>query len=374
MRFSVLLVLTLTASVAAYAQRFEIVDQSGRVTAIAELGRGRLAVLERGSTERIEYIREVRYDSRDNRYWGFIDLQHNRALRFPSSGQGPMFAADLNELVPQFRQTVRTVRPLGIASNPNYPQPIAPHEIDYGLVNPFDPYGRYSSGYVPSVSLPPYGVSPGYGQYPGYSNSIYPPPVSRAQSIRLESRIVANPPLEPVSVDFANTSNRDLQVAIVDLATSSQAENFRIRPGERRSVVLQRDSGGQRVETYRTVDAYGFSATKQITTPVPPAVLYEVVVHEWAMQSIAIDRTGKSPNAIEDVNYQGRGIGRFPLPAGEALRPTTIDVLRVAKTASNPGEVAPLVPEDASVAPPSDEPLERALKDILNQQQLVPTR
>lgn len=75
----------------------------------------------------------------------------------------------------------------------------------------------------------------------------------------------------------------------------------------------------------------------------------------------SIDLTGKSPNPIEDINFQGRGIGRFPLPAGDELVGGTIDVYRAALAAENPGAVAPLTPAEQGQT--SDKPsiLERAV-------------
>ena len=79
------------------------------------------------------------------------------------------------------------------------------------------------------------------------------------------------------------------------------------------------------------------------TTPVPPAPRYELVIHEWKLQSVAIDRTGKSPNVIEDTNFQGKGIGRFLLPPGDQLKSGTLDVVRTALEARNAGSVSPLL-------------------------------
>ncbi len=100
--------------------------------------------------------------------------------------------------------------------------------------------------------------------------------------------------------------------------------------------------------------------TENIVRPIAPQARYEVVVHEWAMQSIAIDRTGKSPKAIEDINFQGRGLGRFLLPPGDSLQSPRIDVYRTAVQSGLAGTVAPIVPSDESDQG-SDSPLQRAL-------------
>ncbi len=314
--------------VVASAQEFEIVDPVGQVTAVAEISRNRLVVID-GNGERSDYIREIRYDSTDGQFAGFFNVLANRVLRFPKSGFGSLFSADLNEAVPQFRQTIRSVRPRqNVASN----RPALP---------------------------------PGYGN--GFF-SPWAPPIARSQSVLIDTEIVSNEPLPPVTLNLLNSGSRDLQVELVGLSQSISNQKIRLAPGENRPVTVQRDNGGQRIDYYRVISPTGETFTKQIATPIPAVPLYEVVVHEWAMQSIAIDRTGKSPNAIEDISFQGKGIGRFPLPAGNNLTSTTIDVKRVAQAAGNPGAVAPLVPSNSSNDRASDEPLDRALRDVLEQQ------
>ena len=334
----------------ASAQQFEIVDPVGQVTAVAEISRNRLVVID-GNGERSDYIREARYDSTDGQLAGFFNVVANRVLRFPKSGVGSLYSADLNEAVPQFRQTIRTIRPRrSVASN----LPASPP--DYGFASP----GWGVPGYI----------APGY-IVPGYANGYYSPlapRIARSQSVLIDTEVVSNEPLPPVTVNLANSGSRDLQVELVGLTQSISNQKFRLAPGESRPVTLQRDAGGQRIDYFRVISPTGETFTKQIATPIPATPLYEVVVHEWAMQSIAIDRTGKSPNAIEDISFQGKGIGRFPLPAGSNLTSTTIDVKRVAQAARNPGAVAPLVPSNSTNDRPSDEPLDRALRDILEQQ------
>jgi hypothetical protein len=357
MRIFTAICLVGTMAALAPAQQYEIVDPSGRVAAVAELTRNRLVVIENDG-QRYDYVREVRYDSINGQFAGFFNGVANRVLRFPKSGYGNLFAADLNEAVPQFRQTIRTVRPRqGVTT----PLPTLPP--DYV----FNPPGFGLPGYIP----PGY-INPGYGG--AYDYGYYAPQIARSQSILIDTEFVPNAPLPPVTVNLANSASRDLQVELVGLVKSVPSQRIRLTPGESRPVTLQRDNGGQRIDYYRVINPYGETFTKQITTPVPPKTFYEVVVHEWALQSIAIDRTGKSPNAIEDISFQGKGIGRFPLPAGGDLTSTTIDVKRLAQAAGNPGAVAPLVPSNQINDRPSDEPLDRALQDVLQQQRRAAQR
>ncbi len=321
----------------AWSQQYEFVDPAGQVTARAEIQRGRMVVLDnRGETS--SYVREARYDSPDGQFFGYVSVGNDRVLRFPRSGTGIFYSADLSEPQPQFRRAVRSVRPAQLAApSQPYPSPLLP-----GYHDPSDYYGN------------------------GYYDSPFAPPIARRQSVLIDSEVVANAAVPPAVVNLHNSGNRELQVELVGLVSGIANETVRIAPGERRPVELQRDSGGSRIDSYRVISPTGDVFTKRLTTPVLPAPFYEVVVHEWAMQSIAIDRTGKSPNPIEDINYQGKGIGRFVLPAGTELTSGTIDVRRAALAAGNPGAVAPLVPTDDKR--PSDEPLERALQDVLRQQ------
>ncbi len=77
---------------------------------------------------------------------------------------------------------------------------------------------------------------------------------------------------------------------------------------------LPRDAGGRSVEVYQALGLDGTYQNREVVREIPPTVRYQVTIHQWQVQSIAIDRTGKSPNVIEDVNMQGRGLGMFSLP------------------------------------------------------------
>ncbi len=94
--------------------------------------------------------------------------------------------------------------------------------------------------------------------------------------------------------------------------------------------------------------------------------LYDISIYEIFLQSIAIDRTGTSPNPIEDVNYQPRSIGIFQVPPGAQLpQNARIDVMQTAQQSRNPGGVRPLPSKMKPVtgANPGTDPL----KDILNE-------
>ena len=321
---------------------FEMVDQFGNVTALIEANRGDLRFRLR-SGERRQYNREPRYDSPDGSFVGYTNFELNRVLRFPITGQGGCWVADLDDRFPQFRVLPQVVRPMrgGIAIGQiptwGFGAPSMPGQFPGGFGNGGFNTGGFNTG--PIVVTPSF--SAGYRPQP--------------RSELLESKIVANPPLPPARLRLLNPTKRTLQVAVVDLASPSGNRSMKIPSGQSLEVGISRDSGAKRISRYQTFDALGYPIEKEVVSEIPPEVRYEIVVHEWAMQSVAIDRTGKSPNVIEDINMQGRGLGRFPLPPGDALQSGTIDVYRAAVNAGNQGGIAPLVPtEDGGPGQPTD--------------------
>jgi hypothetical protein len=182
-------------------------------------------------------------------------------------------------------------------------------------------------------------------------------------------QIVPNQPLPPVSLRVANTHTDTLLVLLADRRNPSQPRKLRIPAGGSETVTLERDAGATVIQTVEIMDAFGNWNRDQYQIPVPPAVLYDMSVYEEFLQSIAIDRTGKSPSAIEDVNYQPRSIGFFLLPAGAALEDrSVIDAYRAADDSKNPGACRKLSPRDfpssSSQVAPRD-----PLKDLLQQLQ-----
>lgn len=351
MRCALLFCSSLLLVATAWGQQFELVEPSGLVGATVQVEPGRLLVHER-TGQRLFFSREQRYDSPDGLFLGYFNFELNRVLRFPRSGQGKMQVADLDDVTAQFRYTRRVAR-RSVAANLQPPagiQPLAispPHGFPYpGMGYPGDglPVFENHRGLFPS--------SP-YSQ-PYVSGYRYP------QSVLIDSKVIPNSPLSPARMQLFNGGRREIQVGVVDLNDPQATRSMRIPPQTAVEIDVERDPGGQQVETYRTITALGETIRKQIVRPIPPVIRYEIVVHEWSMQSIAIDRTGKSPQAIEDVNFQGRGLGRFPLPPGEQLQAGTIDVYRTAIDRGNQGTVAPILANEKSNADAAS-PLERAM-------------
>ncbi len=115
---------------------------------------------------------------------------------------------------------------------------------------------------------------------------------------------------------------------------------MRIPAGQKQTMQLDRDSGATLYEEQEIRTASGIWDRQQYATPIPPAAFYDVSVYEEILQSIAIDRTGKSPNPIEDVNYQPKSLGWLQLPPGQGLQENgSLDLYELGKAAKNPGAV-----------------------------------
>ncbi len=323
----------------AEGQQFELLDTYGTRVGMVDLTRSGLSVRQSVGNP-MSYQRAIDYDSADGQFIGFFHRGTARALRFPVTGNGRLFLADLNHSFPSFRGTGRYVRAI---VGPPHPWIIHP----YGGPWPMTPW-------VYGYDLAPYldpSLSGYYGRYP------------LQRSYLVGSQTVPDPPLPAVDVQLFNDGPRDVQVQVNDLIEPGNRRTMRIPPRTATTVTLQRDAGGQQINRYHVYAGYGEWITRESAVSIPAPIRYEIVVHEWAMQSIAIDRTGKSPNPIEDIQYQGRGLGRFLLPPGDQLRAGTIPVCETAKRQGNQGTVSPILPSEN---PGSEQlsPLERALQEV----------
>jgi hypothetical protein len=321
----------------ATAADLEMVDGYGNITGVIDASEQGLWVHEY-SGDRFFYRRAPQYDLPGGRYLGFYNYTLNRIIRFPRSGRGLVERADLDTPYPRFVPATVSVRPLG--SGPGF----APY-LDtwlpgwhgsgfygptYGL-----PYGRgglrgpliggyYSSGITLNV-----GPSIGFGAPSSPLLSAFP--TSQPQSTLIESRIVEAAPLAPVEVEFVNSHNETLIVTLTDTHHPDRQPRYKIAPGGSQRVKLPRDAARSRVDTYQTIDATGQPVEHESRIALPPEPRYEVIVHRMRIQSIAIDRTGKSPNEIEDINVQGVSVGHFTLPPGDQLTSGEIDVFAAAR-------------------------------------------
>lgn len=184
----------------------------------------------------------------------------------------------------------------------------------------------------------------------------------------VSEQITQNPALPPVSLRIANTHTDAVLVLLADRRNPVAPKKLRIPPGGSQSVLLERDSGSTVIQTVEWLDGFGNWDRRQIQLPVPPVVLYDVSLYEEFLQSIAIDATGKSPNVIEDINYQPRSVGFLLLPPGDQLQDNSVlDVYRAAADSQNPGAVRRLAPSDynrSSSQATSQDPLRELLEQI----------
>ncbi|WP_372724456.1 hypothetical protein [Novipirellula sp.] len=316
-----------------WSQTFEVIQPSGVRSTVIELQRDSMQILD-ASAGRLIYFRDLRFDSLDGQYAGYFHPDLNRVLRFPRSGRGDMWMADLDDVSPRFQPMTGVLRPTD-------PRALPPPGLNQGFFpGGFGPIPSFMP--APFVPVPPVwnsGISTTIGPAPIFA---FPPIDHRPQSVLIDSQLVAGPALPPVTIGLRNGGPSDLVVTIVNLKDDSNTEQIKIRSGEVVNRSFSRSPAAERIDTYRVLNEFGDVVTRQKTLPLPAEVLYEIVVHQWQVQSIAIDRTGKSPNVIEDIHYQGKGLGRFPLPAGVELQPGVIDVYRAAINQGNPATVAPI--------------------------------
>lgn len=177
---------------------------------------------------------------------------------------------------------------------------------------------------------------------------------------------VANPTLEPAELNLQNDHSEELLLLITDRRRPEQPVQLRIPSGETRSIRIDRDPGGEIRETVATGDGLGNWQEQQFVTPIAGQAYYEISVYEMFLQSIAIDRTGTSPNAVEDVNYQPRGIGLFIIPPGDGISDgSTLSPYAWAESQQNPGAVRQLTDKELESGEPSVQ--QDPLKKILNQ-------
>ncbi len=333
------------------AADLEMVDAFGNVTGVIDASRKGLLVIENSGTQ-LFYRRARQYDLPDGRYLGFYNQTLNRIIRFPRSGHGPVERADLDTIYPQFVPASVSVRPIG--SGPGF-GPYLPGWLGPSQLGPTPGYHFYSGTWFPGSLYggrwgggrwpggPGYGGWPHFGGYyhSGISISVATPPglaapmrsplsFAQPQSTLIESRVVDDGKLPPVEMKFINTHNETLLVTLSDARNPGKQPQYKIPPGGSQRVKLPRSAGQTRINRYQTWDDAGNPTEREVRVAMDPEVRYEVAVNRLRIQSIAIDRTGKSPNEIEDINMQSVPVGGFSLPPGDQLVSDTIDVFAAA--------------------------------------------
>ncbi|WP_372898683.1 hypothetical protein [Stieleria sp.] len=349
-------ILCVTASWAGHhchAQDYHLVEPSGVITGDVYMRPGQMVVNDADGRQYL-FQRDRSFDSFDGQYAGYWLPPVNRVVRFPRSGRGRLLVSDLDDVFPRYVFSRRSVRPVG--RHPGHHH----HHHGPAFIPPYflNPYGYPTFGYGwqnfgTTLSVGPWGSFGTWGLGGAVGpGRFYRPPL---QSIVIESNVVPRQPLPPVTAKLLNTAQREVRVTVTDRVAPDQSKQIPIAPGTSQPVVIQRDAGADLVRHVLTYAPDGSQITREVSTPIAPVPRYEMTVHEWRLQSVAIDRTGKSPNVIEDSNFQGRGLGRFEIPPGDQFTGGTLDVVRIALSAGNQGTVAPLLDDqdDAPLRPVS---------------------
>ncbi|MCA9127281.1 MAG: hypothetical protein KDB22_09345 [Planctomycetales bacterium] len=169
---------------------------------------------------------------------------------------------------------------------------------------------------------------------------IVPPPVIAFQPLTrtVRQEVIPNAALPPAQVELINSHRYALITLIGDRRDADSVTQVRIEPNTKVVVSLERDPGARLVETFELQIAPGQWERQEFVTELPPSTRYDLSVYEEHLQSIAIDRTGKSPNPIEDTNFVPKSVGWLLLPA-ELQVTMQIDVYPTAVAANNPGAV-----------------------------------
>lgn len=260
-------------------------------------------------------------------------------------------------------------------------QPLAPDRAQIWRVIPGDHYGFKGAYIVENALMPGYCLAmPHLGPmrarlclepitfdpwqiwYP--AEPVYEVPVPLYETRHHE--LVANPPLEPAEILLENDHTDELLIVITDRRKPTTPTKIRIPSGESQAIRIDRDSGSQIQETVAFTDALGNWTEEKYATDVPPQAYYEISVYEIFLQSIAIDRTGTSPDPIEDINFQPRGVGMFVVPPGESMMDgSVIPAFSLAEQQNNAGAVRRLTDRELNLNAPRK--AKDPLKEILNQ-------
>lgn len=177
----------------------------------------------------------------------------------------------------------------------------------------------------------------------------------------ISHKIVAADPLPPAEVELVNTHRYTLTVLLGDRRQGDRFTQIKIPAGQSETLRLDRDAGGTVIEVHEVLTPTGDWLREEFETPIPPRAFYDISVYEDHLQSVAIDRTGKSPQAIEDTNYVPKSVGWLPM-AAELPNRLTVDAYADAAAAANPGAVRRLSFEQ--LEPKKSQPLDAILDQI----------
>ncbi len=176
--------------------------------------------------------------------------------------------------------------------------------------------------------------------------------------------IRANAPLPAAQLELFNSHRNALIVLLGDNRAGAAVQQIRIEPNSAQVVVLERDAGSTIMETVEIRSALGGWDRQQFVTAVPPSTFYDLSVYEEHLQSIAIDRTGKSPQPIEDINLVPKSVGWIALPPSALPERSRLDVYSRAQSSHNPGAVRRLDPQQFDKIPQQSDRLDAVLQEF----------
>ncbi|MEZ6092356.1 MAG: hypothetical protein R3C05_31005 [Pirellulaceae bacterium] len=157
---------------------------------------------------------------------------------------------------------------------------------------------------------------------------------------RISRKFIANPPLEPVAIELANSHSEELWVLVSDLRDATRSRQLTIPSGTSTSIMLERDAGSRVVEVWEIPVGGGRTVNEnRVGGETPPKQLYDISVYELTVQSISIDRTQPGGGRVDDVNRVPKSVGLIEVPAGNRFEGGKTDIYQAAKSRKNPGAV-----------------------------------
>ena len=161
---------------------------------------------------------------------------------------------------------------------------------------------------------------------------IGPPP-----GLQKVVKLVPNPKLKSVTVEFVNTHTVELSIQLVDHRDrAARPVELLLKPKESKQLKIDRDAGAE--EQVLLLDATGAQVDLLARKAIPPTSLYNVVIYENKVVSVYNDRTKAGKGLPQEINKALRSLGVFSLPAGDRLDDgSKIDAFREATAQGNPG-------------------------------------
>lgn len=156
----------------------------------------------------------------------------------------------------------------------------------------------------------------------------------------LSRRVIPNVELPPAQVTFANPSEDDLIVQIVDQFQPRQPEEIRIKKQSEATRSLARDAGGTLEEVYLVPGPLGTLIERAQRSPIPPQQRYTLVAWSDKVTYRYIDNRKEKPQgALPSFDLKSHvSLGVIPVPPGPLLQDgEMLNLPMIAKQTNNPG-------------------------------------